>query len=1251
MSATDYTTEQRLAIDEQGQNILVSASAGSGKTTVLVERVIQKILKSETESVANLLVVTFTKAAAKGMRDKIKQALREAAEKTNNASLKQRLRKEMNLVGVADISTIDSFCTHLIKRYYYLIDLDPQFRMFADSTEQILLQQSVWDDVRETLYATNDTQFEHLVENFSDDRGDDGLTKVVQELDSFANGTPAPHEWLSQLPKLYEVESDSLTDTPFYQQRVVPILVGIVQQLLADINDNIELAVGDELSEVKTLLETDRELTAEILDLVQHASWETIRAKLLALKFKSFPRATTDEKKEIYAPFKPDREVFKKQLNNLQSTYFPLHEEQTMEVMAQSKQLVATLADVTWQYRQAYQAEKQQRHVMDFADLEHYALAILTTNSTDGDSIVEQLKNHYHEIMIDEYQDTNQLQESILTTIASTQPGNLFMVGDVKQSIYKFRLADPSLFLRKYEQFRQPESQDGEAIVLADNFRSVENITDFVNLIFKQLMDRQVGEMNYDQAAQLKFGARYYPDKGTSTEILLYESKTTPESDEPDEESLMPSDKTIGEIQMIGQRINRMVDSGEEIYDTKAKKKRSINFGDITILAPTKSNNNQIIEQFTQLGIPVTVNDAQNYFRATEIRIMMALLRVVDNPYQDIPLAAVLRSPIVGLDENELAYLRIQNKTDDYFAAVKTFHAGFDENTASDFAQQIYAKVDRFLHQLNQFKLIANQNRLVKLIWSIYDTTGFLDYVGGMPGGRQRQANLHALYERAHVYEESSFKGVFQFVRFIEQMQQQNQDLGEAPAQTSSNTVSVMTIHGSKGLQFPVVFLMNAAHQFNKNNFKENYLLDAKDGIGITYMTDERVTINTLQKQVLKDTIDRRDQAEEMRLLYVALTRAEQRLLITGSYQNVDKAIASWERAFQSNQMSLPTQVRLKTINFMDWIGMSLVRHPHFDVDLLTKDNEWPGLNSDDTKNTEFRIDKFTATDLQPKDAELTNQPVPAASKDVAKQTNKADNPIVGMSHDEIKRVLHFNYEHTAATMTTAYQSVSEIKRLFEDPDNLQLGQLEFAPQARQKGRYVSENFGQPKFMQTTVKPSAAQIGTATHLVLQTLDLAHEPTIATVEQVIVRLTAANIITNEVAQQINRQQILQFFATDLGQSILMHPEWLKREVPFSMLLNGAQLFAEINDPDEKVLIHGIIDGYLELDDEISLFDYKTDQLRDDGDRQASIAQIVDRYRGQVNLYAQALEQMTHKPVRHKYLYLLAANELVEIKHED
>lgn len=457
--------------------------------------------------------------------------------------------------------------------------------------------------------------------------------------------------------------------------------------------------------------------------------------------------------------------------------------------------------------------------------------------------------------MVDEYQDTNRLQESILMRLTNRDQHNLFMVGDVKQSIYRFRQADPSLFLAKYQHYRQDDQAD-EAIVLGENFRSMSNVTSFTNLLFAQLMGADVGEINYDEDAHLKYAATDYdtPDnQPRPTEILLYDANADQAAIQQNA-ALHEDDKLAGELRMVGLRIKQLVENGDQLFDRQTGKMRPLTYGDIVLLERTKSINNTLMAEFSKLDIPLTVHDVESYFQASEVRVMMALLRLIDNPQQDIPLVAVLRSPLVGLTTDELALIRLQNRTANYYTALQDFRQNYvghqlvsaDLLTGTgDSVKQLYDKVSRFLDQLATFRQTAQQQSLVDLIWQIYNTTGYLDYVGAMPGGAQRQANLHAFYQRAHDYEQSSFKGLYQFIRFIEKMQEHDKDLGVAPTQLAQNTVNVMTIHGSKGLQFPVVFLVDATHGFNQQSTKKTAVVDAVNKVGIEYTDENRVRYDT----------------------------------------------------------------------------------------------------------------------------------------------------------------------------------------------------------------------------------------------------------------------------------------------------------------------------------------------------------------------------------------------------------------------
>lgn len=854
--------------------------------------------------------------------------------------------------------------------------------------------------------------------------------------------------------------------------------------------------------------------------------------------------------------------------------------------------------------------------------------------------------------------------------LASPDQQNLFMVGDVKQSIYRFREADPTLFLAKYENYRK--GKGGESIVLAENFRSMQNVTGFTNVLFEQLMDRQVGEIDYDKDAHLKYAATYYdenPDNQvTPAEVLFYDANANPKLPQED-------DKLTGELRMVAMRIKQMVTNKELIYDKKTQQMRPVKYGDIVLLERTKNINNTLMEQFNELEVPLTVHDVESYFQATEVRVMMALLKIIDNPKQDIPLVAVLRSPIVGLSNKELAFIRLQNRRADFYTALTTCQSNFESHHLqqssalnSDQLTRLQQKLTTFIEQLTEFRQVAQQQTLVNLIWHIYQETGYLDYVGAMPGGQQRQANLHALYERAHTYEQSSFKGLYQFTRFIEKMQEHDQDLGVAPTQLDTNTVNVMTIHGSKGLQFPVVFLINTNHHFNNAAVRENAVVDPNSGVGIKVMDQQRLVYDTPQRQIILNNIQQGERAEDLRVLYVALTRAEQRLIITASFnetrrgQKLVEAWNGWQKAFQSNQQLIGSQLRISVKSFMDWIGLALARYSKqfnaaklsisgddiTDKGIILEDsplNTGKGFTGMATEPF-FVAQTFTATDVEQQLEKLT-KPINVADE-VGSQSLKSP------SAKEIDQVLAFRYPHEVATKTTAYQSVTDVKRVFEDPDNREMGQWDYEQQRKVKNRglYLRNDFATPQFIQQgDQSPAATEVGTATHLVFQKLPLNDkEITVKQVQKEIQQLVKEHLINSAVAPFINMEGIAAFFQTDPGRQIIANGQNYHREEPFAMIMNGHELFKEVQArDDERILVHGIIDGYLETPKGITLVDYKTDHINPQY-REFELAKITGRYRGQLELYRQALNIMKPIPVVQMGLYLVELGEFIPFEIE-
>ncbi|MBO2715314.1 helicase-exonuclease AddAB subunit AddA [Lactiplantibacillus plantarum] len=1244
---TNYTPSQQAVIAQQGNNLLVSASAGSGKTTVLIERIMRKILAGT--NIDQLLVVTFTNLAAKHMKQKLESQINKRisqlmtdnpAQTTASPAIRQ-LRQQLNLLGVANISTLDAFCLRVIQRYYYVIDLDPVFRLLTDNTEGLLIRDQVWDSVREQLYDEDGTLFDLLTANFSNDRSDDGLSRLIFRLFDFAQSTPDPEGWLSKLPEPYQVDEEALTASAFYQQQLLPLLINEVDGMQMKLRQAQKVATdADLVPKTLEVLATAQKTLTTLREQLATASWNELRTQVATFKIGALKKTYKDEPEKTARAKTMGTFVdgVKKQMTTLSETYFAADEQQVLDIMVGAKSIVTELVDATKQFKTAFAAEKRRQHVLDFSDLEHLTLQILTSDNESGQAALAQLRAQFEEVMVDEYQDINSLQESILQLLARDQPGNMFMVGDVKQSIYQFRLADPLLFLHKYHDFgTNPEH--GERIVLAENFRSVANVDHLTNLIFSQLMDAPVGQIDYDEAAYLKYGPKDYPaDMPQTTNLLLYQTETDKSTEDvsTDETNFSIDDPAVGSITMVAQKILALKAQDKPIYERANGEYRPFRYSDVALLVPTRNHNLTIIDVFKRYHIPVVVNDAQNYFQTTEIRIMMALLSIIDNPYQDIPLVAVLRSPIVGLDENQLVYLRIQNKTSDYFQAVQDFYHHYPTGPATEYGDQVYAKIETFLTQLTEFRDLARRNQIVTLIWQIYERTGFLDYVGGMPAGKQRQANLHALYERAYTYEQGSFKGLFQFVRFIRRMQEKDQDLAAAVAETDAEAVNVMTIHGSKGLEYPVIFVMDMDKQFNQTDTRSSALLDREAGIGITYLDPEtRVKYPTLPQVVTKQVVSKKMRAEEMRKLYVAMTRAQQQLYLVGTIKDIDTATEKWRQAFASDGRVLSAQARIAATNQLDWVGMAVIRHPAMKA---YWGDEWPNYELTDDP-TKLAVELGDATTVLAEQSEAVSGTQPDALELVEQQVTI---DVDQVTRDYLTTLLNFHYPHQASTTTTAYQSVSEVKRIFEDPDTPLMNANPTVSQRRSRptSRFVTGSLELPQFLQTMQAPTSAEVGSATHLVLEQLDLTKPVNETTVQSTIDGLVANRVLTTNVAKLIAVDTIVAFYQSALGSQILDNPAKVHREVPFSLLIPARQIFDVDEHETGKVLIHGIIDGYLETADGLTLFDYKTDHVK-------RPEELKTRYAGQVKLYAAALASMYPGKVTKQYLYSLPQQVFVPV----
>ncbi|MEB2628973.1 helicase-exonuclease AddAB subunit AddA [Peribacillus frigoritolerans] len=1230
-----WTEDQWKAIWAKDQDILVAAAAGSGKTAVLVNRIIQKVISEEDPiDVDELLVVTFTNASAAEMRHRVSEALEKAI---NDNPHSQHLRKQLSLINRASISTLHSFCLEVIRKYYYLTDIDPGFRI-ADSTEIQLLRDEVMEDLFEEQYGQSDNEeFFNLVDAFTSDRNDDALQNIVRSLHDFSQSNPNPDRWLDGAASMYELaDDDGIDDLSFI--------------------DSLKFDIGLQLDTARDLLERSLALTktpggpaprAEnyIADLalvaklseVKDQSWNALYEEIQNVKFGTAKRLTgADFIKEVADEATKYRDKAKKIIKSLQEELFSRKPESYLRDIRELKGYVNTLVMLVKRFDERFFAAKAEKNLVDFADLEHYCLQILTGETVDGErkpsAAAIEYRNQFKEVLVDEYQDTNLVQESILKLVTADgeYDGNLFMVGDVKQSIYRFRLAEPNLFLGKYTRFTHDGVDSGLKIDLNRNFRSRKEVLDGTNFLFQQLMGITVGEIDYDEDAQLKKGAPYPEDDPNPIELHLIDGAADPEAHLEVEgydggfeaEEL---EKAQLEARQMAKLIKKAISEKHRIYDTKTKRYRSATYRDMVILLRSMPWAPQIMEEFKKQGIPVYANLSTGYFEATEVAIMISLLKVIDNPQQDIPLASVLRSPIVGLDEEEMSKVRLFH-TGSYYEALADFYRKSDPEEHPG----LYEKASAFYKNLVKWRKIARQEALSDLIWLLYRETQFYDFAGGMPGGKQRQANLRALYDRARQYEASSFRGLFRFLRFIERMQERGDDLGAARALgEQEDVVRLMTIHSSKGLEFPIVFIAGLSKQFNMMDLRKSYLLDKDYGFAAKYVNSElRITYPSLPQLAFKKKKQLELIAEEMRVLYVALTRAKEKLYLIASINDAEKTQQNWESNAAHGDWLLKDYVRAGAKSYLDWIGPSLVRHR----DSLGA----AGLGLEmESHPSNWSISVIPSEELAVLDEEEA-----LVQEQMLEHVQKSEKVgIVSEFYDDIKEQLEWEYPEHEATVYRSKQSVSELKRQYELKDEQSSTEL-----LRKFKRPITKR---PTFMQEK-SLTPAERGTITHLVMQHIDLSKDITIQSIQQLIIDLIQRELLTEEQKEAVDPETIVDFFDSEIGQR-MQRAKSIRREVPFTMSLPAKEAYSDWTAGDEEVLIQGVIDCIFEDEQGLVLLDYKTDTItgRFANGYEGAKGILADRYQMQLQLYTRAVEGIMNKKVTGRYLFFFDGSHLLEI----
>ena len=1206
MSDVKWTKEQMQAIKEKDSNILVAAAAGSGKTAVLVERIINKII-NENIDIDRLLVVTFTNAAAAEMRERVLEAIyKKIDEEPDNINL----QRQVTLLNKASICTIDSFCLDVVRNnFYQLENISPNFRI-ADTTEIELLKQEILEDMFEIKYEKEDEKFSSLINTYTSYRDDTPLKDLILKIYTYIQSDPFPSEWLKGKIELFNIED---INKDFSERIYGKILLEEIQEELIDDIRTME--------EVKKTLSNNSELekfyitVCDDIDKIQKLinnldNWDKAYQCYSDFKFATWPRKKCDS--EIKENAKIIRDDMKKKLTNKLNKILICSSEEANLDIQEMYPILNNLKDIILEFSDEFSKRKRNKNIVDFNDIEHLALNILLKKENDKIEITEVAKKYqekFIEIAIDEYQDSNMVQEYILTSIS--KENNIFMVGDVKQSIYKFRQAMPELFLSKYRNYKikqEKEKGDSLKIQLFKNFRSRDNVLDFTNLIFQDIMDEKLGEINYDEREYLNLGANYKEiNQNLKTEINiinLNEEEKEEYIEDGDEEEEKEQLERIEDIQVearfVANKIKELVDSKFQIFDRKLNGFRNIKYKDIVILLRSTRMNAPIFEEeISNLDMPVFSESSQEYLNSIEIQTIISLLKIIDNPIQDIPLVTVLRSHIGKFTDDELVEIRLSDKYDNFYDAMQKAKMSVNANLKN--------KIDTFFKQLEIWRKEQEYLALDEFIWKLYTDTGFYNYVGLMQNGDLKQANLKMLFERAKQYETASFKGLYNFINFIEKIHTSSGDLGSAKLiGENDDVIRIMSIHKSKGLEFPVVFLSSTGKQFNLMDLNQNILLHQELGIGVKYIDyNKQVQYDTLTKEAIKNKILTETLSEEMRILYVALTRAKEKLYITGLKKDYEKEVEKMQvqvNKYPKENNKINHILVKKYKKYLDWILLVYLYEKEQVKDLM----ELKVINKIDVLKNISKEEK-EEIDVQ----KILN------SK--AKNKKKVE---------ELDDILKYNYKYKLATTIPTMTSVTQIKQLKNNKDN-QIIRRDIT-------------FNTPNFMRNDEekKISAAEKGTLVHLCMQRLNIKEEYNLEKIKQLINDLVKRDIINKIEADNINPYKILNFTKSEIWKE-MKNAKKIYKERPFFINIPAKDIYNE--ELEEELLVQGIIDlYYINQNNEIILVDYKTDYVEKDKKQE-----LISKYKAQLDLYKKALEETYKKKVKNVYIYSVYLEEILKI----
>lgn len=1253
MESTKWTDDQLKAITTRECNLLVAAAAGSGKTAVLVERIIRIITNEDNPvDIDRLLVVTFTSAAAAEMRERIADAISKALEVNPNSKVLQR---QLTLLSRANITTMHSFCLDVIKNYYHIINLDPTFRI-ADETENTLLKLEVINDMFEDYYENEDRDFRNLIEAYSTSRDDERLKNIILDLYRFSMSGPWPEKWLVESAESFNIDTiEDLNNTSWIKilKQTIDIEVSGYAKILEKSLDLIKSTQG--LEPYEPTFNDDLEMFKRILDSLNYGI-EELYTEVSKISFGRLKAVKKDKVSDVESLeiVKSIRDSIKKKSLKLVEDSFSMPIEDALDGIKNSYPYMKMISKLTLDFIDRFKIKKRERNLLDFNDLEHLCLKILISSDEEGNiipsSVSEGFREYFDEVLVDEYQDSNNVQEAIIDLVSrkSLENPNVFMVGDVKQSIYRFRQAKPELFLEKYNSYPSEEGKLNRKIQLYKNFRSREEVINGVNYIFKEVMSKTVGELEYTDDEALNLGASYKENEDENTivagpiEIHILDksgSKDTLEEDKIEElylgdvdiEEEEDVDAIVLEARIVARRIKELLNpdfkTGKifKVLDKETGEYRPLKYKDIVILLRATKNWSEVfLEELGYEGIPVYADTGTGYFETIEIRTIMSLLKIIDNPMQDVPMISVLRSPLVSFTAEELGDIRLLNKEKYFYEIIN--EVAEDCYEVND---ELKHKCKIFIRNLGKWRRKAIYTPIDEFIWYLYMDTAYYGYVGAMPNGKLRQANLKILFHRAKQFEQTSFKGLFNFINFINKLRSSSGDMGSAKVLgENEDVVRIMSIHKSKGLEFPVVFTSGFGKQFNLMDLNKSILYHDDLGFGPDYVDlEKRNSYSTLAKEAIKKKILFETLSEEMRILYVAFTRAKEKLIVTGATRDLEKSISRWMSASLDEEI-VPASEVLKGKSYLDWIGMAICKHRDGE-----KLREYIGANNSLLVNdfSTWKVKMWSKSDL-------------AVDKDevAVDETDEDDlfiNSYVNYIDKEIRRRLGYEYRYSLAGELPSNVSVSDLKRsLYEHEDDSILTVNIFKDKEVLKPRFLQEKKGL----------SASERGTAVHFIMQKLDLDRVSTREEIIDQIEEMKSYSLLSEEEVKAVDRINFLGFFKSNLGKRMIYaykEGKLLKRELPFYTEISSINVDNTLPEKvykNEKVRLQGIIDCIFEEEDEIVLLDYKTDYVVEGMEEEA-----IDKYRVQLKYYKDAVEKITGKKVKESYLYLFGLSKEVII----